>query len=149
MPKSTQPAPFDQDQLRAIAKKSTDWFAKHRRDLPWRKTRVAYRIWISESMLQQTQVATVIPYYERFLNRFPDIHSLASAHLDEVYQLWAGLGYYRRARQLHAKLPFRPIAMPLRTCLASAATPPTRSLRSPTISDSESSKPTRRDSMPD
>jgi A/G-specific adenine glycosylase len=102
MPKSTQPAPFDQDQLRAIAKKSTDWFAKHRRDLPWRKTRVAYRIWISESMLQQTQVATVIPYYERFLNRFPDIHSLASAHLDEVYQLWAGLGYYRRARQLHA-----------------------------------------------
>lgn len=89
-------------QLQAIAKDAVAWFAKYRRDLPWRNTRDPYRIWISECMLQQTQVATVIPYYERFLIRFPDVQSLAAANLDEVYQLWAGLGYYRRARQLHA-----------------------------------------------
>jgi len=92
----------EQERLKAIAKAAVAWFTEHHRDLPWRKTRDAYRIWISECMLQQTQVATVIPYYERFLNRFPDVQRLASAQLDEVYQLWAGLGYYRRARQLHA-----------------------------------------------
>ena len=92
----------EQDRLVAIANSSVEWFAKYHRDLPWRRTRNAYRIWISECMLQQTQVATVIPYYERFLQRFPDVDSLAKADLDEVYQLWAGLGYYRRARQLHA-----------------------------------------------
>jgi A/G-specific adenine glycosylase len=72
-----------------------------RRDLPWQNTRDAYRIWISEIMLQQTQVATVIPYYQRFLSAFPDVHSLASASIDSVLQLWSGLGYYRRAHLLH------------------------------------------------
>jgi len=79
------------------------WQARHgRHHLPWQKTRDAYRIWLSEVMLQQTQVATVIPYYERFLARFPDLKSLARAPLDEVLALWSGLGYYSRARSLHA-----------------------------------------------
>ena len=77
------------------------WFALHRRDLPWRRTRDPYRVWISEIMLQQTQVATVIPYYERFLAAFPDVHALAAAPEHDVLKLWEGLGYYRRARQLH------------------------------------------------
>jgi A/G-specific adenine glycosylase len=72
-----------------------------RRDLPWQNTRDAYRIWISEIMLQQTQVATVMPYYQRFLSAFPDVHSLAAAPIDAVLQLWSGLGYYRRAHLLH------------------------------------------------
>jgi A/G-specific adenine glycosylase len=78
------------------------WFARAARDLPWRRTRDLYAIWISEVMLQQTQVATVIPYYERFLSRFPNVASLAAADEHEVLRLWEGLGYYRRARQLHA-----------------------------------------------
>jgi A/G-specific adenine glycosylase len=72
-----------------------------RRDLPWQNTRDAYRIWISEIMLQQTQVATVMPYYQRFLSVFPDVRSLAAAPIDVVLQLWSGLGYYRRAHLLH------------------------------------------------
>ncbi len=72
-----------------------------RHDLPWQKTRDPYRIWLSEIMLQQTQVATVIPYYARFLTRFPDVRALAAADIDEVIALWAGLGYYARARNLH------------------------------------------------
>ncbi len=72
-----------------------------RHDLPWQGTRDAYRIWLSEVMLQQTQVATVIPYYERFLARFPDVSALAAAPEDEVLRLWSGLGYYARARNLH------------------------------------------------
>jgi A/G-specific adenine glycosylase len=72
-----------------------------RRDLPWQNTRDAYRIWISEIMLQQTQVATVMPYYQRFLSVFPDVQSLAAAPIDAVLQLWSGLGYYRRAHLLH------------------------------------------------
>ncbi len=79
-----------------------NWYARHQRDLPWRKTRDPYAIWISESMLQQTQVATVIDYYARFLQRFPDVQALAAADEQEVMSMWAGLGYYRRARQLHA-----------------------------------------------
>src|SRR6202022_2587119 len=71
-----------------------------RKDLPWQNTRDAYRIWVSEIMLQQTQVATVIPYYERFLAAFPDARSLAQATEQEVLKLWEGLGYYRRARQM-------------------------------------------------
>ena len=70
-------------------------------DLPWQGTRDAYRIWLSEIMLQQTQVSTVIPYYERFLARFPDVVALAAAPEDEVMALWSGLGYYARARNLH------------------------------------------------
>lgn len=79
-----------------------DWFEHHQRDLPWRRTRDPYAIWISESMLQQTQVATVIGYYQRFMQRFPDVQSLATASESEVMAMWAGLGYYRRARQLHS-----------------------------------------------
>ena len=78
------------------------WFDRHRRDLPWRRTRDPYRIWVSEVMLQQTRVEAVLPYYERFLFRFPSVDELASAPIDQVLALWSGLGYYRRARQLHA-----------------------------------------------
>ncbi len=79
------------------------WQAKHgRRDLPWQGTRDPYRVWLSEVMLQQTQVATVIPYYERFLKSFPTVQALARASQDEVLKLWAGLGYYARGRNLHA-----------------------------------------------
>jgi A/G-specific adenine glycosylase len=78
------------------------WYRRHRRDLPWRRTRDPYAIWLSETMLQQTRVETVIPYYERFLARFPTVEALADAEPDDVMQHWAGLGYYGRARHLHA-----------------------------------------------
>jgi len=78
------------------------WYGRNRRDLPWRRTRDPYAIWVSEAMLQQTRVETVIPYYERFLERFPDVRALASADLDDVLGQWAGLGYYGRARNLRA-----------------------------------------------
>jgi A/G-specific adenine glycosylase len=79
------------------------WFELHgRHNLPWQQNPTPYRVWISEVMLQQTQVATVIPYYERFMARFPDVGSLAAAPLDEVLHLWTGLGYYARARNLRA-----------------------------------------------
>lgn len=79
-----------------------EWFDAHgRKHLPWQQNATAYRVWVSEIMLQQTQVAAVIPYYERFTARFPDLASLADADLDEVLGLWAGLGYYARARHLH------------------------------------------------
>lgn len=77
------------------------WFAAHRRALPWRASRDPYRIWIAEIMLQQTRIAAVIPYYERFLEKFPTVDSLASARIDDVLLLWSGLGYYSRARNLH------------------------------------------------
>ena len=76
------------------------WYRAERRDLPWRRTRDPYAIWVSETMLQQTRVEAVIPYYERFLARFPDVAALATADLDDVLGLWAGLGYYSRARNL-------------------------------------------------
>ncbi len=85
-----------------IAQHFLDWAASHLRDLPWRRTRDPYPVWVSEIMLQQTQVATVIPYYERFLARFPTLPDLAAAPLDDVLEVWAGLGYYARARNLHA-----------------------------------------------
>jgi A/G-specific adenine glycosylase len=86
----------------AFAARLLRWFDRHgRHDLPWQHPREAYRVWISEVMLQQTQVSTVIPYFERFLSRFPDVHALAGAPLDEVLRHWAGLGYYARARNLH------------------------------------------------
>lgn len=78
------------------------WYDANRRDLPWRRTRDPYAIWLSETMLQQTRVETVIPYWERFLETFPDVKSLARADADEVLGMWAGLGYYSRARNLHA-----------------------------------------------
>jgi A/G-specific adenine glycosylase len=77
------------------------WFDRHRRDLPWRRTKDPYAIWISEVMLQQTQVARVVEYWTRFLERFPTVEALAEAALDEVLSLWSGLGYYSRARNLH------------------------------------------------
>ncbi len=78
------------------------WFDQHgRKDLPWQHDPTPYRVWVSEIMLQQTQVATVIPYYERFMQRFPDVVSLADAPVDEVLHHWSGLGYYARARNLH------------------------------------------------
>ena len=85
-----------------FAKTLLAWQRKHgRHGLPWQATREPYRVWLSEVMLQQTQVETVIPYYERFLARFPDVHALAAAEQDEVLRLWSGLGYYARARNLH------------------------------------------------
>lgn len=79
------------------------WFDHSgRKHLPWQTQRSAYRVWVSEIMLQQTQVATVIPYYQRFMQRFPEVQSLAAAPLDEVLHLWTGLGYYARARNLHS-----------------------------------------------
>jgi A/G-specific adenine glycosylase len=88
--------------LGALRRKLLAWYDEHRRDLPWRRTRDPYAIWVSETMLQQTRVDTVIPYYERFLIRFPDFASLAEADLQDVYDSWTGLGYYSRARNLHA-----------------------------------------------
>jgi A/G-specific adenine glycosylase len=78
------------------------WFDQHgRKDLPWQKDITAYRVWLSETMLQQTQVATVIPYFNRFIDKFPTLEKLAQAPIDEVLHLWSGLGYYARARNLH------------------------------------------------
>jgi A/G-specific adenine glycosylase len=86
-----------------IAARVVAWQRQHgRHDLPWQGTRDPYRVWLSEVMLQQTQVATVLNYYPRFLERFPDVRSLAAAPLDDVLALWGGLGYYSRARNLHA-----------------------------------------------
>lgn len=92
----------DSRRRRTLAARLLAWFDRHARDLPWRKTRDLYRIWVSEIMLQQTQVATVIPYYERFLAAFPGVKELAAAPEQQVLRLWEGLGYYRRARQMHA-----------------------------------------------
>jgi len=78
------------------------WFDENQRDLPWRKRKTRYRIWVSEIMLQQTQVVTVVDYYLRFMKRFPNVRKLAEADEADVLKLWEGLGYYRRARQLHA-----------------------------------------------
>ncbi|HEX3054102.1 MAG TPA: A/G-specific adenine glycosylase, partial [Aggregatilineaceae bacterium] len=77
------------------------WFEAHQADLPWRRNRAPYYVWLSEIMLQQTQVTTVIPYFERFLARFPTVQALAAALLDDVLKQWEGLGYYSRARNLH------------------------------------------------
>lgn len=86
-----------------FAEQLLSWFDQHGRNhLPWQKNRTGYRVWVSEIMLQQTQVATVIPYFERFMLRFPKVENLAQAKLDEVLSLWTGLGYYSRARNLHA-----------------------------------------------
>jgi A/G-specific adenine glycosylase len=87
-------------ELTAFRRQLLGWFRQYQRDLPWRRTKDPYRIWLSEIMLQQTRVAAVIPYYERFLERFPDVHALAAAPQEEVLRLWSGLGYYSRARNL-------------------------------------------------
>src|SRR5271155_1167021 len=77
------------------------WFRAHQRDLPWRRSRDPYRIWVAEVMLQQTRIAAVLPYYRRFLRRFPRVQDLARAREQEVLKSWSGLGYYSRARNLH------------------------------------------------
>jgi len=90
------------DSSQSFATRMLDWFDQHgRKDLPWQQPRTPYRVWISEIMLQQTQVTTVISYFERWMLRFPDLAELAAAELDEVLEHWAGLGYYARARNLH------------------------------------------------
>ena len=85
----------------AFRRRLMAWYGRHARDLPWRRSRDPYRIWVSEIMLQQTQVATVAPYFERFVAAFPTVAQLAAADEQQVLRLWEGLGYYRRARQLH------------------------------------------------
>lgn len=85
-----------------IARLLVDWHARHgRHDLPWQHDRTPYRVWVSEIMLQQTQVSTVLPYYQRFMQRFASVRALADAPIDDVLHLWTGLGYYARARNLH------------------------------------------------
>ena len=86
--------------LARFRKNLLTWFAQFQRELPWRQTHDPYRIWLSEIMLQQTRVAAAIPYYERFLERFPNVETLATAPEEEVLRLWSGLGYYSRARNL-------------------------------------------------
>lgn len=88
--------------MKRVRRALLNWYRANRRDLPWRRTRDPYAIWISETMLQQTRVETAIPYYERFMERFPDAQALASADMDDVLGAWAGLGYYSRARHLQA-----------------------------------------------
>ena len=88
--------------MNSVADILLDWYAREGRDLPWRRTRDPYRIWLSEVILQQTRVAQGMEYYLRFTERFPDVASLAAAPVDEVLKLWQGLGYYSRARNLHA-----------------------------------------------
>jgi len=95
-PPRSSPKPQD------LAPRLLPWFDRARRDLPWRRTRNPYHIWVAEIMLQQTQVERVIPYYRRFLRALPTPGALAAAPLDDVLRLWAGLGYYSRARSLHA-----------------------------------------------
>ncbi|TWT99324.1 A/G-specific adenine glycosylase [Botrimarina colliarenosi] len=94
--------PLAADWKRAFRRRLLAWYGKHARDLPWRRSRDPYRVWVSEVMLQQTQVDTVRPYFERFTTAFPTVAALAAADEQDVLRLWEGLGYYRRARSLHA-----------------------------------------------
>jgi A/G-specific adenine glycosylase len=95
-------APRLRHNVRAMdARSLLAWYRRVARDLPWRRTRDPYAVWVSEIMLQQTQIATVVPYFERWMRRFPDVKALARAPLDAVLKSWEGLGYYARARNLH------------------------------------------------
>ncbi|MBI4462829.1 MAG: A/G-specific adenine glycosylase [Acidobacteria bacterium] len=98
MPRGTGVSPV---LVRSFRSRLLRWFDCNRRDLPWRRTRNPYRIWLAEIMLQQTRVPVVLPFYERFLRTFPSLRRLATAPVDRVLRLWAGLGYYQRARNLH------------------------------------------------
>ncbi len=98
---TSAPAGLDKAYLRRFRRALAAWYTRHARDLPWRRTRDPYAILVSEVMLQQTQVATVRPYFERFIQALPDFAALAAADEQQVLRLWEGLGYYRRARQLH------------------------------------------------
>ena len=101
MAATEQALPFDSAWLRTFRRRLRAWYDRHARDLPWRSTRDPYAVWLSEIMLQQTQVETVKPYFRRFLAALPTIRALAEADEQQVLCLWEGLGYYRRARQLH------------------------------------------------
>jgi len=101
MPRSLAHPPPDDDAARAPARLLA-WYDAGRRDLPWRRRPEPWTVWVSEIMLQQTRVETVVPFFERFLRRFPDPAALAAAPVEEALALWSGLGYYRRCRQLHA-----------------------------------------------
>jgi A/G-specific adenine glycosylase len=101
VPRKGQGIISDMSEYVALHKALIAWFSEHQADLPWRHTRDPYTVWLSEIMLQQTQVAAVIGYYERFVARFPSVEALANASLDEVLKSWEGLGYYSRARNLH------------------------------------------------
>jgi A/G-specific adenine glycosylase len=94
-------SPFSRQERARLRRRLQAWFKTNRRDLPWRRNRDPYAIWVSEVMLQQTQIATVIPFYLRFMERFPSVAALAAASEQEVLRQWEGLGYYRRARHLH------------------------------------------------
>ncbi|MCA9232210.1 MAG: A/G-specific adenine glycosylase [Planctomycetales bacterium] len=96
------PAAIEANWKRRFRQRLLKWYASHRRDLPWRRSKNPYRVWLSEVMLQQTQVETVKPYFQRFVKAFPTVKKLAAADEQQVLRLWEGLGYYRRARQLHA-----------------------------------------------
>src|SRR6202167_3266335 len=100
----SQPSPaMNSPDAASFSQRLLTWFDHYgRKGLPWQQDPTPYRVWISEVMLQQTQVATVIPYYTRFLASFPHVEALAAAPLDEVLHLWTGLGYYARARNLQA-----------------------------------------------
>ena len=100
-PAANQANSPDATWLRSFRRKLLTWYKAHGRQLPWRETHDPYAVWVSEVMLQQTQVATVLGYYKRFLQRFPTVQALAAAEEQDVLQYWEGLGYYRRARQLH------------------------------------------------
>jgi len=92
--------PWDRASVRTLRKRLLAWYRRHGRALPWRTDPSPYRVWIAEVMLQQTRVRTVLPYYERFLRRFPNVEALADSSESDVLEMWAGLGYYRRARSL-------------------------------------------------
>jgi A/G-specific adenine glycosylase len=96
------PSVTPEDRIPLLRRRTLTWYRQARRDLPWRHRQDAYAIWVSEIMLQQTRVDVVIPYFERFMGQFPDVRALARAPLAEVLQAWSGLGYYSRARNLHA-----------------------------------------------
>src|SRR5690348_13862210 len=92
---------FNPNTISGIRRRLLAWYRANRRDLPWRRTRDPYAIWVSEIMLQQTRVAAVLGHYQQFLSRFPGVAALAGADVSEVLAVWSGLGYYRRARALH------------------------------------------------
>jgi len=94
-------SPATPAQLRSFRRALLAWYDRHRRDLPWRRDRDPYRVWVSEIMLQQTRVAAVLDHYARFLERFPTLQSLAAARQASVLAIWSGLGYYHRARRMH------------------------------------------------
>src|SRR5690606_30710568 len=93
---------LDDMEIEKFQKDLVHWFIREQRDLPWRKDSDPYKVWVSEIMLQQTRVDTVIPYYERFLEKFPTIESFADADDESVLKIWEGLGYYSRVRNLHS-----------------------------------------------